>query len=528
MKREHAINQKKSLLLFFLILLYSITPMISMSSTKATTPLTSTTQNFFYSFKEALYLLATQIENAYRKDIFSKDEYEQYMKLIQELDPVIYQKLRTYEQEFKEPAFLKAVGREPTVLIPKKETHGQPMMVLPSLFDQPRKKQKRSLTRFLQSYNALSHSEFYQRQIAAETKALNDWSSYTFYDKCTHYAEIIKRNFGIRPNKFLHVKNVSEKEPIQFPTDEYERYMKLIEDISPSVYKKLKKYELVFSEPALLKAHWPTDPPIEEKNGYPIIVLYLSAHESEESQKKTLELGINFYKRYMPLKKRRRVLKLIGSLAPELYQEFIAIDPTGENHLAFDSKHTNASANYSHQDGLPVITLGRDIINAPQEELRFVLGHELGHYALGHFKHHYPVHSRLRSHQDLTQIPTQKEKTNEFKFEETFCLAYSRIKENEADRFSILSLGTNIDAAIAWFQNNALERDEQYEIENKPLPTTLTITHPHDEVRIKHFESLRREVEIQKAQSEKPAPIDWNALIENYKNSSYEELQKAL
>ena len=94
MKANNIMKQKKSLLLFCLLLLSSLRPTLTMCAAIVTP---SNPQNLFYSFKEALYLLATQIENVYRNDIFSKDEYEQYMRLIQELDPAVYTKLRNYE-----------------------------------------------------------------------------------------------------------------------------------------------------------------------------------------------------------------------------------------------------------------------------------------------------------------------------------------------------------------------------------------------------------------------------------------------
>ncbi len=360
------------------------------------------TESSLDRIKPVMYSLAASLQGFYRKDIFSKDQYEQYMRLIQELDPVIYEKLRTYEQEFKQHAFLKAVDREPTVLIPKKETHGYPMMILPSLLDQPKEKQKEHLAHFLESYNALEHSQFYQRQIDAETEALNDWASYTFYDKCTYYVDIIKKKVGIRSKSF-HGSEISENDPIPFPKDQYEQYMRVIKKNDPVVYDELKKYELTFSEPALLKAQLPTDKPIREKNGFPVIVLFLTGNDSTESKKFELETKITiFYKPFMPLKERLIVLELIKSLAPELHQELIAIDPTGKNHLSFDSDPINASATYSVRDGLPQLTLGKKLFEVSQEELLFILGHELGHYVLGHCKHSTPPrHSGLKSEKSV-------------------------------------------------------------------------------------------------------------------------------
>ena len=225
----------------------------------------------------------------------------------------------------------------------------------------------------------------------------------------------------------------------------------------------------------------------------------------------------------MPLKERQKVLELLKSFVPELYQKLIAADPTGKDHLAFDSDPTDASVSYSSTDGLPKLAIGKEISRNHQEELRFILGHELGHYVLDHSENHYPLHCGLKSQKNLTHTFTGGKKSNYLPFEETFSLAYSRTKENEADRFAILTLGTSIDAAITLFQNDGLITEKQYTTENKPLPTAFALSHPFIEPRIAHLENLRREVEVQKLSGVKPLPIDWHALIEKHKNGTLSE-----
>ena len=497
----------------------------------ASTPKTIKPESTIDQIKHTMYSLAASLQSFYRKDIFHKDEYEQYMKLIQELDASVYEKLRNYEQEFDQPAFLKAVDREPTALLPRKETHGQPMMVLPSPVGLSKKQQRRLLSRFLQSYRALEQSQFYQRQLDLEAKITKDWGYYIFYDKCSHYVAILKEKMGVKSNLTKFHSDSFEtdphyKPPTPFPADEYEQYMQLIKAIDPVVYEQLNEYEAYFSEPGLLKSQYVFNEDVQEKNGYPIIILNLQKGESEESQKLELEIAISLYKACIPLKERTAVLALIKSLAPELYQEIVAVDPTGKDHLKFDKYPTNASVSRSPKDDLPVITLGKNILQDPQEEQRFIIGHELGHYALGHrdLSHHKPIHTTLKTVPDLPQDSATERKNSRFKFEEAFCRAYSRENEYEADRFSILTMKTNSDAASSWFQKSTLQAQSQ----NKSARHTFLNTHPQNHARIEHFESLSREVELQKARGEKGAPINWKALIEKYKNSSWEKMREAL
>ena len=166
---------------------------------------------------------------------FPKDEYQHYMSLIKKVDPATYAKFKKHEEDFHEDAFSKAVTIEPTVLLPKEESQGYPVMVLPSLLDLPEAEQEAELIKYLDSYNALENQKkidegFYQPKAPAEA----DQGSYQGeYD---------------------------------FPQAEYDHYMKLIQEIDPITYEKLKKYGTDFSEPALCKAVT-IAPTVEDRTG---------------------------------------------------------------------------------------------------------------------------------------------------------------------------------------------------------------------------------------------------------------------
>ena len=89
-----------------------------------------------------------------------------------------------------------------------------------------------------------------------------------------------------------------------------------------------------------------------------------------------------------------------------------------------------------------------------------------------------------------------------------------------------MQLDTSIDAAVGRFKRHLTN-----EIENKGLwrtKKTFDSTHPLWEARIAHLESLRREVELQKAHADNPVPINWDTIIEKYKTIFGEEMQEEL
>jgi ankyrin repeat protein len=183
------------------------------------------------------------------------------------------------------------------------------------------------------------------------------------------------------------------------------------------------------------------------------------------------------------------IVSIIKSLAPALYEAIVAVDSMAMDHITRHSDANNASVSVSCVDGLPVIRVGDNTQNWPLKELNFVIAHELGHYALGHLKSKEPSKKFLQ-------------------------LAFNRTEEYEADRFAIIDLGVPVDDAITWAQN-AINEQNKYKISNSRYDT-LNSTHPLSKARITHFEELRREVELRKAQKRAPQKIDWKKIAEDY------------
>ena len=324
-----------------------------------------------------------------------------------------------------------------------------------------------------------------------------------------------------------------------FSPEEYEYFMGLIKQINPTAYVKLKKCEDVTSNPCIEK-YLDKDPEFPdslgkvfegdaESQGYPLLLLdpALKDHD-EEFQKAMLQLYLKIYNEeeiVPPItpQEQENIMKIIKSIDPRLYQEIVAVDPTGSEHIARDYRPDTISVSASQKDGLPIINIySSAIVEFPFDELRWVIGHELGHYVLGHV--HEDIEKYKVRHKGL--VPTEKG-SGEFKkvkkvsgqlpFEITFQKALQRTYEDEADRFAVVDLGIGIDAGIAAAKRYQLKLKE-HEIAS-PEKEMFYRTHPFWPARIKHLNELRREVELRKARKMKPKEINWKALAEDYLKS---------
>lgn len=305
-----------------------------------------------------------------------------------------------------------------------------------------------------------------------------------------------------------------------FPKEEYEYYMKLIKEIDPKAYQRLRTCENELGGPCIDEAVDidPTiEPGSEETKGYPIIVLKSIKNDYDEQYRKAILKGyIDWYntmENITPItqEERKTVLDLIKTVAPELHKEIIKVDPRGENHI--ERNETNGFANsVSFDDGLPVIYVAQDSLQYPKKILEASIGHELGHYVSGQFfKHPEPTHAFL--------FPDQESfATKGLAAKETFNLAQQRVREFEADRSEIMDFNIDIDTAIE--QAKILQAKVEELQLKEPGKQTFKKTHPLWSDRIKHFESLRREVELKKAQGKEGKTVfDWKKLAQDYKKA---------
>lgn len=315
---------------------------------------------------------------------------------------------------------------------------------------------------------------------------------------------------------------------LYFPQEEYEHYMGIIKGIDRDLHTWLREYEEKFSQ------HGFSEGKINfikaQPDGYPHVTIPSVFKGDEATKKDFFTLFSNGYRTLiflkqnsLSLKKRLQILQIIQSISPSLYKQLIAIDPQGNTYIKeTKSGSNNAFVCASSSNGLPIITLGTKTLNLPDNQLRFVIAHELSHYVLKHPRSTTTIaHPLLTDAAELQKITTQDKN---LPFEKTFRFAQGRIREFEADRFAIMHFGCDIDAAISYFKKPVKwqiwkERLTSWFSKNSgrnPKNETFKSTHPLWQQRITHLESLRREVQWQKNRNEHPKEIDWESLRQHY------------
>ncbi len=421
------------------------------------------------------------------------DEYEEYMKLIAKISPSAYAMFREYE---KSPGHYKKIIQRSLSLLDCLDDTMDVIRISPdAMILAPHESNKWNPIIIMDPMYGLSEAE-----------------------KIKKLTPIIK--------KFCEVVNAHRVHTATlFPKDEYLKYMEIIKTLDESVYENLTACEEKLGKPCV-RVHegkmFKIIPPSDKTHGYPLILLPRDI-EKHQHKRIYLEHVIQKYNQaYALTKEQKKVLRIIKDLAPELYAELMTVNPIGKDHIIIHGNHTGI--NKQTHDGLPLFIVSySDAMERPEDQLRFILGHELSHYVQDDYEDFYqvpPTHKAMRGNETLPQEYTPgKGISSQLPFEETFKKARSRTKEYKADASSVMRFGTNIDAAIALLQNQAMRLEKSYEITKQPLPTTFTTTHPLHKDRIAHLESLRSEVEHRKASGQKPAPIDWKALIEKYKKT---------
>lgn len=155
--------------------------------------------------------------------------------------------------------------------------------------------------------------------------------------------------------------------------------------------------------------------------------------------------------------------------------------------------------------GLPILILGPIFFDLPKNERRFVIAHELGHFALGHTtKSADPVNEKI--------FPKNSEGE---KSKEKVKLARSRVDELEADRFAIINLGVNYQDALAWMNQTFMKDEEIY----RDYPNffkrrnTFESSHPLFPERIKQMEALGQDLRLGKLRLNLMTDVDWDNAI---------------
>lgn len=243
------------------------------------------------------------------------------------------------------------------------------------------------------------------------------------------------------------------------------------------------------------------------------IAMYRYLNRSEDD----LRLG-------MPTYARKHFLEIINSLAPELYEKIIKVEPTGLYH--FDKYTGCAGIFFSEEDGLPFLCINyKKVMTMPIKIQRAIIAHELGHYALGHQLEKSAIklkHSHLfkDSFYDKSLTITTRHKkirvTADFSPHESFQNAASRVREYEADRFAVLQFGIPIDDCVEEIELlKKLSQSHLWFFQKETPYHAFESSHPLFKQRIEHIRSLGPEVTL----GYKSALINWNDIIEEYKQN---------
>jgi len=318
---------------------------------------------------------------------------------------------------------------------------------------------------------------------------------------------------------------------VDFPREEYEYYMELINEINPRIYRILRECETKLKMPCIKKAI--DEPKVHSGNdqthGYPTMTIESLQDWPGTHQQKILKIYTDWYKDLIPInaEERYNFLKGLRAIDPTLYDTIIKVDPKGKNHIRRGDNGIGVTV--SSIDGLPVFYIDSNVIDRPRNELLFSIAHELSHYVLGHNFEEYQLSHPILADEKIIEQTVKKGKkvAGLLPFEETFKKARQRIQENEADRMAVIEFGINIDDAIARLKSAAKEglSQDKYRV-------TFQSTHPMGPARMKHMESLRVEVELNKIYGIQRKPINWEQLaqkyVEMYRKMRIEEIEKRI
>ncbi len=414
---------------------------------------------------------------------FHKYEYDHYMNLIKQIDNTTYEKLKQCEFLNGKPCLKRSFFESPIIIAGNEQSNGYPLLTFSSMLDISKNVKKEILSKWVNIYNEVPLVDYY------------------------------------------------------FSPEDYNRFMDTIKSIDSEIYKSLKDCEIANSKPCLKKEFnsivATVENPTQENHWYPTMSVHpeILTH-CHGYNKKLLQINFEHYKsKQLTFRgERNAVLEVIRSLAPELYDLIITVDPTGENHIKRHANKDGASVAASPIDGLPVIKIGTNWIHRSDDA--WTIGHELGHYVLGHcglITKTEPfcetlskkINSETSGYQGKKVDHKKKETNPLINFQETFKNTYSRNQEYEADRFALVDFGINLDnAVVAALNEDVFEENETFNDENPRNKATFRKMHPLMDDRIKHMQSLSREIELHENLYGigNPTPIDWARLAQEYRD----------
>ncbi len=302
---------------------------------------------------------------------------------------------------------------------------------------------------------------------------------------------------------------------------EYKNAMEVIKNSNELVYDALKECSEINGKPCLTESKdvyssEGVKSPTQKTNGYPLLAF---KPKTITDRSMTFYNFLSYYESVLA-DSRKPLLETLKSIAPKLHAELVKVDPSGFYHSKMRYDKT-VEVQISKKDGLPLFIVDFDYwMNCSARN--WILGHELGHYVLGHVQ---MIEERNKEGKKLADAVLSKypnkEKMDIVLFANTFNNAYIQTFEYEADRFAIVNLGITLDDInLTSLEEYSLRENQKFNEKNPQSRATFKQTHPLWEKRITLIKELSRAVEKhEKPYDKKPIPIDWISLAKAYKDN---------
>ena len=266
-------------------------------------------------------------------------------------------------------------------------------------------------------------------------------------------------------------------QPESLPKIEYTKYMRIIQQHNLEAYEEIQKAEKKLGQECLIKALDSKEKGrisrTRENPGYPTIILPRNITFLPQKEKIAILLSLaNCYTIIPDMTKdeREQIMDSLAEIAPKLQREIDNQDPLGSYHIQRSYKDNFARIGFSPHTGLPLLYIAKNFTKLDHEHQKFLLGHELGHYALKH-------HSKENQHLD------------------------SQSREYEADTFSVTTLRTDIEKAIHFTKTRAKGDKTNYQ----------NTTHPSWKDRTKALEALLPTIDNLRDERD-PEDISWKKI----------------
>ncbi len=220
----------------------------------------------------------------------------------------------------------------------------------------------------------------------------------------------------------------------------YKKYMRIIQQKDVNAYESMQAAEKKLGASCLITSRKDIKEPaimIDQENpGYPTIVLSHSFFDLSLDKKERALISLtNRYKVIEDITKQEQehVLGLITSLNKQVGSS-MQIQDIERNYTG-----SIAQIRLSPAAALPILSIGKEFLDFPIDQQKFIIGHELGHYLLNNI------------------------------YEDCSTFQESHEREYLSDSYSVLKLGASPEAAYALFSKYSKKEKAKISLSTHPL-----------------------------------------------------------